>query len=424
MARRFRSLARLAGLGLTICLGILQPAAAAEPLRIAVLDTLSGPFAREGKAVVQHFLYVAETINRRGGADGHPIEIVALDNKGSVQESLVLLRQIADRGIRYVAQGNGSHVAGALIEAIEKHNDRRPDTAILYLNYSAVDPSLTNEKCSFWHFRFDANAEMRLAAITDYMARRPEVKKVFLINQDYAHGQQVSSITKRMLVEKKPDVEIAGDVLHPIGKVKDFSPYVMQIKASGAETVVTGNWGNDLALLVKAGAEAGLDVAYYSFYAGGFGVPTAMGAAGNDRVYQITEWHRDIPIERDNPELEAQARAFAEATGGPWYFHRIGTALEMLTKAVERSRSTAPLQVALALEGMRHATPLGDVEMRREDHQLLQPLFISRFSDRARHDAEGTGFGFVTVASIAAADTALPSRCQMRRPRGADSAHK
>ena len=58
-----------------------------------------------------------------------------------------------------------------------------------------------------------------------------------------------------MLAAKRPDIEIVGDELHPLFKVSDFSPYIAKIKASGADTVITGNWGPDFALLLKAAAE-------------------------------------------------------------------------------------------------------------------------------------------------------------------------
>lgn len=393
-------------------------ASAAEPIQIAIIDTLSGPFAREGRAIVQHHRYMAALINREGGVLGRPLEILALDNKGSPQESLVLLRHVADQGIQYIAQGNGSHVAGALVEALDRHNRRHPDQQILFLNYSAVDPTLTNEHCSFWHFRFDTGADMRLDALTSFMARQEKVRRVFLLNQDYTHGHQVRDITRRMLAEKAPHIEIVGDVLHPIGKVKDFAPYIARIRAAGADAVLTGNWGNDLALLVRAGKEAGLDVDYYTFYAGGFGVPIAMGSAGESRVFQVTEWRPDLPDELDLPEMAAFAQRFAEATGGetPWYFHRVGTQMRMLARAMRQAGSTEPAQVAKALEGMRQDTAFGPAVMRQQDHQLLQPLFISVFTERARHKVEGSGLGFVTVARIPAEQTAQPSSCAMERP--------
>ena len=72
---------------------------------------------------------------------------------------------------------------------------------------------------------------------------------------------------KEYLKRKRPDIEIVGDDLHPIAQVKDFSPYVAKIKASGADTVITGNWGSDLSLLIKAAKDAGLTANFYTYYA-------------------------------------------------------------------------------------------------------------------------------------------------------------
>lgn len=260
-------------------LAVFQANAADDTIKVAYIDPLSGPFANVGDAGAKHFSYMFERVNAAGGVlGGKKFELVTFDNKSSPKESLVVLRNVIDQGIQYITQGNGSHVAGALIQAVEKHNRRNPDSPILFLNYAAVNPALTNEQCSFWHFRFDANSEIKLQAITDFIKDQPSIKKVYLINQDYAHGHVISKVTKEMLAKKRPDIEIVGDDLHPIGKVKDFSPYVAKIKASGADTVITGNWGNDLSLLVKAGRDAGLDVDYLTYYGGGLGAPSAIGA--------------------------------------------------------------------------------------------------------------------------------------------------
>ena len=265
-------------------MALSMSAGAQETIRIAYVDPLSGPFANVGDAGLKHFRYKAELFNKEGGILGKRVEIVPFDNKGSPQESLVILRQIADQGIQFVTQGNGSHVAGALVSALERHNRRNPNK-ILYFNYAAVDPVLTEDQCSFWHFRFDAHSEMKLEVFTSYMAESPDVKKVFLINMDYAHGHQIQNITRRLLAQKNPDIEIVGDVLHPIGKVKDFSPYIAQIRASGADSVITGNWGNDLALLVRAAADAGLEAKFYTYYGGGLG-------GSSTRCSRIGSWAR------------------------------------------------------------------------------------------------------------------------------------
>ena len=111
-----------------------------------------------------------------------------------------------------------------------------------------------------------------------------DVTKVYLINQDYLFGQSVQRDVKTYLAKLRPDVQVVGDELIPLGKIKDFSPYITKIKASGAQALLTGNWGPDMNLLIKAGVDAGADLRYYTFYAHLAGGPTAIGVGGDNRV--------------------------------------------------------------------------------------------------------------------------------------------
>src|SRR6476659_4353487 len=277
------------------CLFALLATAASAQIRIAYIDPLSGLMAATGEHGLRELEFAAEGINAKGGVLGQKIEIVPLDNKLPPQESLIVLKNAIDQGIHYIVQGNGSSVAGALIDAVNKNNERDPSQAVVFLNYAAVDPDFTNDKCSFWHFRFDANSDMKMQALTNYIKSKPAIKKVYLFNQDYQFGKQVSKAANEMLKTKRPDIKIVGDEFIPLGKVKDFAPYVAKIKSAGADTIITGNWGNDLTLFVKAAREAGLKTDFYTYYGGGLGTPAALGAAADGKVKQITEWHMNIP---------------------------------------------------------------------------------------------------------------------------------
>ena len=255
------SLVRLL-VALTWILGSVSMAAA-ETIRIAVIDPFSGPAALQGEMGSRHIQMAVDDINARGGVlGGTKLELVLLDNKSSPQESLVVLKQAIDQDIRLITQGVGSHVAHAMTDAVLKYNQRNPGREILYLNNGATDTVLTEEKCNFWHFRFDANLDMKIDALTGVLAMQKSAKRVYLINQDYAYGQSFKRVAREMLAKKRPDIEIVGDELIPLGKVKDFAPYVTKIKSSGADTVLTGNWGSDLALLIKSAEDAGLNAAF------------------------------------------------------------------------------------------------------------------------------------------------------------------
>ena len=160
------------------------------PVRIALIESLSGAFANTGEAVFRNLVWATERVNSRGGVKlaGGPRNLVVerYDSKGQNEEALAALRSAIDDGVTIIAQGNSSAIAAVLVDAINKHNEREPKKRVLFLNYSAVDPILTNEKCSYWHFRFDAHADMRMAALMDVLKDDKALKSIYLIGQDYS----------------------------------------------------------------------------------------------------------------------------------------------------------------------------------------------------------------------------------------------
>jgi branched-chain amino acid transport system substrate-binding protein len=427
LGQALAGLAAVSPLGLHPLAALAQPRDAAIP--IALIEGLSGPFANAGEAVFRNLLWAVERVNARGGVrlagGSRPLALVRFDSKGNTEDAIGLLRQALDSGIRLVAQGNSSATAAALIDALDKHNERDAGRRGLLLNYSAVDPALTNERCSPWHFRFDAHADMRLAALVDVMRDDRTLQRVFLIGQDYSFGQHVLRQARALLQQGRPDVAIVGDELHPLGRVKDFLPYAAKIKASGADAVLTGNWGNDLTLLVRALREVGSEARLYTFYGNALGAPAAIGEAGVGRVLAVAEWHPNL----GTPASESFVRAFRQRFPNPAddYLHaRMHVMVEMLATAIERAGQVEALAVARALSGARYdGNTLGGLhsaEMRSADHQLQQPLVVT-VMDRlgapgVAFDIEGSGYGFRTLRRFEATTVAQPHACAMRWPAG------
>ncbi|AOY90615.1 branched-chain amino acid ABC transporter substrate-binding protein [Cupriavidus sp. USMAA2-4] len=391
-------------------------AAGADTVKIAFIDPLSGLMAPVGQNQLKSWQFVADVANQKGWGGPHKFEVVGFDNKLSPQESLTILNQAIDQGIRYIVQGNGSSVGLALEDAVAKHNARNPGKEIVYLNYAAVDPDMTNSKCNYWHFRLDANSDMKMEALTTYLAKDPNVKKVYLINQNYSFGHQVARAAKDYLKRKRPDIQIVGDDLHPLAQVKDFAPYVAKIKASGADTVITGNWGSDLALLIKAGKDAGLNVNYYTYYASTTGVPTAMGAAGAEHVKYVGYYNTNNQGFKGADVIEG----FKKKYNDDFYVMAAYTGIAMLGKAFKDTGSTDPVKVAKAMEGMKVDSLNGSVEMRASDHQAQQQLVVATWTKTngkdIRFDQENTGYGWKTDALLDQYVAAQPTSCQMKRP--------
>ena len=384
-----------------------------ETVKLAYIDALSGLMGPVGQNQVKSFQFFAEKFNKTNPA-GVKFEIIAIDNKLSPAESLNALKSAIDQGVRYVMQGNGSSVALALSDAVSKHNERNPGKEVVYLNYSAVDPDLTNSKCSYWHFRFDADTSMKMEALTTFMKDQPDVKKVFLLNQNYTHGQQVAKYAKELLARKRPDVQIVGEDLHPLAQVRDFAPYVAKIKASGADTVITGNWGSDLALLIKSANESGYTGKFFTYYTGVSGTPTALGANGAGKVFQVSYNHYNMGGQMGTWQAEYKARFKDD-----FYTGSIIHIYSMLGQAMANAKSTDPVKVAAAMEGLKVNSFNGEIEMRKADHQLQQALFISvwqKADAKYPYSPENTGYTLAPVKTYESYVSSTPTSCQMKRP--------
>ncbi|WP_431129833.1 branched-chain amino acid ABC transporter substrate-binding protein [Variovorax paradoxus] len=401
------------------------PAAPPAPIRLALIESMSGPFANTGEAVFRNLLWAVERVNARGGiklpgvpGGARPLQLDRYDSKGQNEEALSALRAAMDDGARIVLQGNSSATAAALVDAIEKNNERDPSRRVIFLNYAAVDPVLTNERCSFWHFRFDAHADMRVAALMEVVKDDAALKRAYLIGQDYSFGQAVLRESKRQLGVQRPDVEIVGDELHPMGRVKDFAPYASKILASGAQAVFTGNWGNDLTLLVKAAREAGFNGTFYTFYGNALGAPAAIGDAGIGRVIAVADWLPNV----QTAQSEAFYRAFRARFPKPAddYVHmRMQLLVESLAQSIERAGSVDAVAVARALEQADVSLYGQRGRMRAADHQFQQQLVVGVMDKQGRpgvqFDVEGSGYGFRVIKTIAPERAELPTSCKMKR---------
>jgi branched-chain amino acid transport system substrate-binding protein len=426
-----RSLLKLAAATLAAglyCATSFAQSVTLPPIKLAMVEGLSGGNANGGEAVFRNLVWAVERVNERGGiktpAGQRKLTLDRYDNKGQTEEALSALRAAIDDGAQIILQGNSSAVAAALIDAINKHNDRDPAKRVLFLNYSAVDPILTNEKCSPWHFRFDAHADMRMAALMSVLKEDKAVKSVYLIGQDYSFGQAVLREAKRQLPLQRPDVQVLGEELHPLLRVKDFAPYAAKIKASGADAILTGNFSNDLTLLVKAAREAGFDGKFYTFYGNALGAPAAIGEAGVGKVIAVADWLPNTPTKASEAFYESFKKRYPKPADD--YVHmRMQLMMEALAQGLEQAATdkTGDIDLVAASAAISRAQVSFSGQngaMRAADGQFQQPLVVGMM-ERAgtpgvKFDVEGSGFGFRVIKQIDARAAEQGHRCSMVRP--------
>ena len=389
----------------------------ADTIKIAFIDPLSGPFATTGTIGLAEWKFAVEKlVNEKGGVlGGKKMEVVALDNKMDGKESLVQVQVAIDQGIRFIAQGNSSGIANAITDMVKKHNKRNPDKQVIFLNYSAVDPALTNDKCQFWHFRFDANADIKMDVITDVIAGEKDIKKMYLIGQDYSFGKAVAAAAEKYLAQKT-SIEIVGNELHPIGRVKDFTPYARKILASGADAIITGNWGADMVNLGRSLKESGFDGPVYCYYCATAGITRTFGETGKGMLNIVMEGKLN-PM---NPALEAYNKALkAKYPEADMSQPRITNAVQMVAKAINEAGSATDMKaIAYALEGMEFESELlqTKVIMRAKDHQAIQNVHVGEHTDDVDIDFDNSGYGIKMYKTVEMASMDSPTTCKMKRP--------
>lgn len=405
---------------LALMSGLASTAARSETVKIAYIDPTSGTFSGLTQTVRRN---ISESIALLAKRDKWPadfrVEVVAFDSKNSPQEALIQLKSATDQGFRYVMQGLSSSVAAALIEGVNKHNERNPGREVLYLNYNSSDPDLTNAKCSFWHFRFEPHTDMRTEALTSFLAQDPGVKKIYLVGPNYSMGQQYGRATREYMKRRKPSVEIVGEDLVPLGQVKDFSPYVAKIKASGADTVIASTFGPDLVGLIKAANDANLKATFFTHNGGNQGVAEVLSSTRLERALTLVLWTPNNPQGAGVELLQNFKRKYPQDDmNTPNVFNT----LAMLTTAIRQAKTTEPVKVAFAMEGMKIKGLADEVEMRKSDHQSQQPMYLTRFvkadGKEVKHDADRTGYGWKIVQRFDSYVSSQPTSCQMKRPAG------
>jgi branched-chain amino acid transport system substrate-binding protein len=401
-------------MALAMCLAAMA-AAAQDTIKIGYTEVLSGPFAQVGDQGIKTIQFVIDGINAKGGVLGKKLELVPMDNKGQPAEALINLQKMVDDGIPILLNCGPSNVASALIGGVDKNNDRNPNRRILFMNCGGLAPELTNEQCSFWHFRSSMHAGQQAEIMVRALPKN--VTSVYLINQDYIFGQSAQRDLKKYLAALRPDVKVVGEEMIPLGKVKDFSSYIAKIKSTGAQAVLTGNWGPDLSLLVKAGMDAGLPVDYYTMLGHLAGSPTAIGPAGDKRVHSVISMHENVGNETNNAVLEAWIQEFRKKFDFDFIFGDRRLALEMLAAGITKAGSTDPMKLAVALEGLTVTDAAGKpATIRKDDHQAVSTYYGAIFMRGVKNDSERTGLGWKTETTISPNDLDQAHSCKMKRP--------
>lgn len=388
---------------------------AAEPLKIGIIESLSGAQTSTGRMFANGVHYGIEKINAAGGFNGEPVEVVEYDNAGGPTEAADKFRQAQADGINIIIQGASSAIAGQLTEDVRKHNLRNPGNEMMYINVGAEAMELTGEKCHFYHFRYTSTAPMRVNALISTMKEQGSLgSRVYSINQNYSWGQDMQAATAANA--EMGAYEVVGEVLHDVNKIQDFAPFVAKIKAANPDTVITGNWSNDLLLLMKAAGDAGLKVRFATAFLDQPGNIANAGetALGHYIANAYDNSAADSGFADDYKAAEGHFPTFVE----PQAAFAVGALEEALAKVSSNGGEVDVTKIAKALENTTYDSPVGPISVRKEDHQTVRPVVVSKVVKNAKYPADDTDMGFQTVKVVPGTEAIYPVQpsCEMKRP--------
>ncbi len=387
----------------------------AEPLKIGIIESLSGAQTSTGRLYANAVKYGVDRINEAGGFNGEPVVVTEYDNAGGSPEAADKFRQAVADGVDIIFQGASSAIAGQLTEDVRKHNIRNAGKEVIFINFGGEAMELTGDKCQFYHFRYTTTAPMRVNALVSAMKEAGDLgDKVYSINQNYSWGQDMQAAVEAAAAQG--GYTVVDEVLHDVNKIQDFAPFVARIRSAAPDTVFTGNWSNDLLLLMKAAGDAGLDVTFATAF---------LDQPGNIANAGKTALGHYIANNYDNAAADGKfAESYKAATGHYPIFVEGHSAFAL--GALQQALGTVDFgggdidvtKIALALEDTTYDSPIGPISVRKEDHQTIRPVVVSKVVENPKYPADGTDMGFETVKVIAGDQAIYPVQesCKMERP--------
>lgn len=399
------------------CLG-MTGAAHAEPVKVALIETLSGPASLTGKMIQTATKFaLAKMVEDKVWPDG--VQLLEYDNQSGPSEAADKLKAAINDGAHIVIQGASSAIAGQITGDVQKHNARNPGKEVLFINVGGQAMELTGTRCHFYHFRWNTYAEGRMRAMFAAAKQTGALgNKVYIIGQNYSWGHDVQRLTKEY--GKDYGYSVVGDVLHDVNKIQDFAPYVAKIKEAAPSSVVTGNWGNDLLLMLKAAADSGMKTPFLTTALDQTG---NIAAAGDTALNHYTVQHY---FPDANGDKSASFAEFYKSKTGQYPYNVQGDTVNGVLALGESLKAlkgkpgdkVSVKNIGLAMEKVTIDSSMGPVTMRAEDHQAMTPTAVAIVSKDAKYKFDNTDKGFKTVKVLSGKEATGPvqASCKMERP--------
>jgi len=369
---------------------IASSAFSAGVVKFGVNDVRSGPFKPVGDRMIWGVETAIKEANEAGGLLGKKIELVIEDNQLKAEIAVEKVKKlILQDGCQIIIHSTSSAVGGAIAQTMPRYKK-------IYLNTGAMAMGITGENFTPYTLRTCPNAGMLAKGLAQYFSKK-DYKKVFLINQAYSWGYDIAKYFEKFIKELAPDTQIVGKEFHKVFN-KDFTPYIKKIQASGADYIITGNWGADLAQLIVQSRALGMNRPFGSTFLDDDDV---MSIVREKALGYVTVSPYILGV--DNPRARALEESVYRNSGGKQLvfvtmLSYIGT--KMYIEAVKKAGTFETEAVIRAFEGLTWEGPAGTITMRKEDHQYQFPMVIGEAVESTKYYP----FLYVTPVAIIPAE--------------------
>jgi branched-chain amino acid transport system substrate-binding protein len=359
----------------TLLVGTPLGAIAADTIKIGMVEAKSGPLEYTGRFYLAAAQFAVDEQNEKGGLFGKKIEIISEDGEWKPDVSTRKAKKlIMEDNVDFFVSGSGSANSIALNKVAENYKK-------IFINTSGTADDVQGRAFSRYGFRTCNSSYNIIAAQMHFLATSP-YRRYYIIGPDFVYTYALSKVGKELMKIHIPDAKIVGEDFHPMG-TKDFGPYITKIIAAKPDIILSGGFGNDLINMIKTARAMGLKSPFPIITQ--MGEPYPMRELQEDAVGLIITQQYSLRVK--TPENEAFIRKWHEKHKNDkdfltWFPHGYCGAgvfgWRMTLAAIEKAGSLDPEKIIEAYEGFQYKSPVGLWTMRKCDHSVIIPMYVSK----------------------------------------------
>jgi branched-chain amino acid transport system substrate-binding protein len=368
-------------LALSVCLtglALAAPTFAQEPIKVGEINSYSR-FPAYTLSYQKGWQLAVDQINAEGGVLGRPLEVISHDDGGQAANAVTLASElVADEGVALLAGTFLSNIGLAVSDFANRNK-------VLFIAAEPLSTALTWSKGNPYTWRLRPSTYMQNRMLADAAAKL-DARRWATIAPNYEYGQSAVAEFKKLLQERKPEVEFVDEQWPALGKL-EAGPTVQALLAAEPEAIYNVTFGGDLAKFLSEGSARGLFEGreVVSLLTGQPEYLDPLGAEVPEG-WLVTgyPWSKI-----DTPEHQAFLDAFQADYGEPPKLGAVVgyTMIQSIGAMLEKAGSTDTDAMNAAMAGLEVDTPFGPITWRANDHQATMGTFVGRI---ALEDGKGT----------------------------------